>query len=410
MHSFVLCSLITTAILGFAPGCTKFKRELVKSFSPQYKVEGDGTRLKAEFSGKDESRKRLAVRLSKVAGGFTQITDMQFFPSGGYAVVLEKTGTAKWLSLADNRQGAWFRVNVLTDSEQGLLGLAFHPRFAENGRFFANYIVSKDGADVSRVAEFYVSPGNVTAPPKQTGLVMEVTQPYPNHNAGQLAFGPDGYLYIGWGDGGWLDDPQGNGQKMDTRLGKMLRVDVDRAEKGKGFAIPADNPFLAQPGVLPEIWASGLRNPWRYSFDSRGRLIVADVGQNLWEEVNLVRKGDNLGWKVREGRHCFEPAEGCPAAGFIEPVFEYGRDEGISITGGYTNEGSRIPDLRGKYVFGDFATGRMWAIEVPDEPKPVDAYTLGKWPVLISTFGRDTQGELYVADFGGGAVYRIDPE
>ena len=236
--------------------------------------------------------------------------------------------------------------------------------------------------------------------------ILSVGQPYQNHNAGQLAFGPDGMLYIALGDGGWHYDPRGHGQNLGTLLGSMLRVDVNAA---KGYAVPPDNPFVDREGARPEIWAYGLRNPWRFSFASDGRLLVADVGQNNFEEVNVVQKGDNLGWKTREARHCFDPNEDCATEGLVDPIFEYPRELGLSVTGGYEYTGSRVEILKGAYVFADFTSGHMWALKLPEkrEGPMADSQLLGRWPLLISAFGRDAQGELYVADWGRGLVLGV---
>lgn len=371
---------------------------------------------KPAFDEKDRARTKVAVTLAPVAKGFEQPTDIQFPPGNGSVfVVLEKEGTAKWVSTADGASGTLLAVKVLTDVEEGLLGLAFHPRFAENGRFFLNYVASVDGRDTTVIDEWRVPAGSDLrkAKPTRTGALLQVRQPYPNHNAGQLAFGPDGYLYVGLGDGGAAGDPHDNGQNMQAMLGKMLRIDVDRRDEGKGYAVPKDNPFVGRAGVLPEIWASGLRNPWRYSFDSKGRLIAADVGQNTWEEIDLLERGGNYGWRLREARHCFRPEKGCPTEGLIDPLYEYHHEEGISITGGYVYEGKRIPALAGKYVFGDYARGKLWAIDLPEKAAPgaplAKAYALGRWDIAISTFGRDPAGELYVADFASGTIYRLQP-
>jgi len=329
-------------------------------------------------------------------------------------VVLEKGGTARWVDLDSGRSEAWLSLPVVTVSEQGLLGLAFHPEFQSNGRFFLNYTAEESGSDHSFVAEWRVKPGVDLrrSAPTAHRVLMQVSQPYHNHNGGQLAFGPDGHLYIGWGDGGYADDPKGNGQNPATLLGAMLRIDVDHSPDGAAYSAPADNPFVGDPRSRPEIWAIGLRNPWRYSFSPDGRLIVADVGQDTVEEITIVAAGENHGWNIREGRRCFSPSSGCQTEGLVAPIYEYERADGMSVTGGYVYTGARIPALEGLYVFGDFITGAMWAIPLPastDPPPPMpEASALGRWPILISSFGQDEAGELYVAGFGKGVVYRLD--
>lgn len=374
--------------------------------------------MKPVFDGADADRARIAVRLERVAEGFERPTDVQPVPGRpGTLIVLEKAGVARWLELDGGRTGAWFRLDVPTRSEQGLLGLAFHPRFEANGRFFVHYTAVVAGQNTSRIAEWRAQPGKpiADAAPREVRAVLEVAQPFVNHNAGQLAFGPDGALYVGLGDGGAANDPKGHGQDRSTLLGAMLRLDVD-AGGDKPYAIPPDNPFAgprAVEGVRPEIWAWGLRNPWRYTFAPDGRLVVADVGQNRYEEVTLVAAGENHGWNAREGAHCFPSGEVCTDGPYVTPIWEYPRGEGISITGGPVYTGDAIEGLRGRYVFGDYGSGRMWALTLPPpgakkalQPESALA-ALGRWPIRPSTFGVDHRGEIYVADFDGGGLYRI---
>ena len=300
---------------------------------------------------------------------------------------------------------AWVRFG----GERGLLGLAFHPQYAENGRFFVNYTREPDGATV--IAEYRASGDPNRADPQSERIILTIEQPFPNHNGGQLQFGPDGMLYIGMGDGGAAGDPLGHGQDLGTLLGALLRIDVDSATP---YAIPDDNPFVGQTGARAEIWAYGLRNPWRFSFDRcNGRLLLADVGQNRWEEVDLIKKGGNYGWNVMEGAHCFRPQAGCRTEGLEMPIAEYDHSLGCSITGGYVYRGTRIPRLIGRYLFGDFCSGRIWALT----PLVPDAQSADEWRMddLLSTslsigsFGEDEAGELYVLDLRGG-VYRLVSE
>lgn len=366
------------------------------------------------FDAADPAQERIGIALLPVVSGLTEITDLQFPPGRtDPMLVLRKGGEVVRVDVASGQGQVVHTVQTPTRSEQGLLGLAFHPRWPEDPRVFLNYIVEGGEGGATRISAWTVD-RDFDFSAEQ--VLLEVAQPYANHNAGQLAFGPDGFLYIGLGDGGWRDDPHGHGQDAATLLGSMLRIDVDSTSPGRPYGIPADNPFLdgraptaATAGpVPPETFAIGLRNPWRYSFDPAGRLVVADVGQNLWEEVDLVPAGANLGWNGREGRHCFPPAGSCPTEGFVEPVWEYGHDVGGSVTGGYVYTGSAVPALAGRYVLGDFVSGRIWALELPAQPgQEARAFTLGKWPLTISTFGRDGAGEVYVADYPRGAVYRI---
>ncbi len=356
------------------------------------------------------------VDLEVVARGFQENTDIQFVPGQPeLAVVLQKGGTAKVTKPSASappnaaESHTVLSLEVQTSSELGLLGLAFHPKFEQNGLFYLNYN-PKQGKLRTRIAEWHVPPAEITtARANERRVILEVAQPFTNHNAGQLAFGPDGFLYVGLGDGGAGGDPHDNGQNLGALLGKMLRIDIDRKDAGLEYAVPPDNPFVKTGGARPEIWAYGLRNPWRYSFDPQGRLIVADVGQNLWEEVDIVGAGENLGWRLREGRHCYEPKEGCRTEGLVEPIFEYGRDLGQSITGGYVYLGKNVPALSGRYVFGDFVTGRIWSLELPAKRAYVEARLLGEFSRSVATFGRDGAGELYVGDFVTGEILRFVP-
>ncbi len=404
----LLPGLLTAALLGTAGACQ------TKSAPETTPPQNEPRILTPEYTGADAERRRISVRLQQVADGLPQNTDIQFLPGqDDVMLVLEKEGRAVWLRPDRGDRGTLFTVDVLTRSEQGLLGLAFHPEFRTNGRFFINHVVRRDGQDVSRISEYRMTgdAGTWKAEPVQT--VLEVEQPFANHNAGQLQFGPDGMLYVGFGDGGSGGDPLDHGQNTGTLLGAMLRIDVDRREDGKAYAVPGDNPFVGRDGFGPEIWAYGFRNPWRYTFAPDGRLLVADVGQNAWEEIDIVTRGGNYGWNVREGRHCFEPPENCPTAGLIDPIYEYpwGADTGRSIVGGYVVTSGDIPELQGKYVFGDFVSHRVWAIDLPSgntaAPESVEPWALGEWPITPATFGQDAAGRLYIGDFAGGAIYRI---
>jgi glucose/arabinose dehydrogenase len=409
----VVATLLAALVLWIELNDHAARRALVSVMSPEYEDERAGADFTPRFEGADSARKQLHVALEKVASGFTQPTDIQFPPGvDGRAVVLEKPGTARWLRLDNGVHGKLFEIEVATASEEGLLGLAFHPELADNGRFFLNYVVRSEGKDKSRVAEWRLDSRVPLerSTPKHVRVLLEVEQPYQNHNGGQLAFGPDGFLYIGWGDGGFRDDPHGEGQNPAGWLGSMLRIDVDSGSAGKPYGIPPDNPFLGKPGFAPETYAYGLRNPWRYSFDQAGRLIVADVGQDAWEEVDVVAAGDNLGWQIKEGFSCArKDAAQCQRAGLVDPVFVYGREDGTSITGGFVYRGTRVPVLRGLYVFGDFTSGSLFAIELPSDrtQRVREPIALGRWPVMPSTFGRDHRGELYLASFVRGEIYRF---
>jgi glucose/arabinose dehydrogenase len=356
------------------------------------------------------------VDLEVVGRGFTQNTDIQFVPGRPeLAVILQKNGVAKVAKLAASAPAeadaspTLLQIPVHVESELGLLGLAFHPKFEQNGLFYLNYN-PKQGKLRTRIAEWHVAPDAIeSSSATEKRVILEVAQPFRNHNAGQLVFGPDGYLYIGLGDGGSAGDPEGNGQNLGALLGKMLRVDVDRKDPGLEYAVPPDNPFVKRGGARPEIWAYGIRNPWRYSFDPKGRLIVADVGQDAWEEITIVAAGENHGWRIREGKHCFDPKEGCRSEGLVDPIFEYGHDLGQSITGGYVYTGESLPALAGQYIFADFVTGRIWALPLPADRGAVEAKLLGEFSRTVATFGRDASGEIYAGDFATGEILKLVP-
>ena len=381
--------------------------------SHEYQVEGNPTDLTPQFTGKDVDRPHILVSLEKMAEGFSQITDLQFFPESNHELlVLEKTGALKWVNLSTNQSEVLHLFDVSTNAEQGLLGLVFHPNYPKNGKIYVNMTLKKEDRDVSRVSEWFVSESSDISKKSLMNerIIMELVQPYSNHNAGALAFGPDGMLFVGWGDGGWADDPEENGQNGKTWLGSMLRIDVNDYSNEKPYSIPPDNPFVNNSDYQPETWAIGIRNPWKYIFTAKGQLVMADVGQNKWEEVSLVERGKNFGWNIREAKHCFNPEENCLTAGLVDPIYEYDHTEGVSITGGYVYDG-KIVELKKKYLFGDFVTGRIWAIDLPSTASEAvsTSFSLGKWPLLISTFGRDHNGEVYIGDFANGIIYRIAP-
>ena len=288
--------------------------------------------------------------------------------------------------------------------ERGLLAIAFPPGFAASGRFYVNYT---DNAGDTVVSRFRVSADPDVADPDSEEVVLRIDQPFANHNGGQLAFGADGLLYVGMGDGGSGGDPGNRAQSPSTLLGKMLRIDVESG--AVPYAIPASNPFVALAGYRPEIWALGLRNPWRFSFDRlTGDLWIGDVGQGSWEEIDFQAAssggGENYGWRIMEGGHCYNPTS-CSTAGLVPPVVEYSHDLGCSVTGGYVYRGSAFPRLFGSYLFGDLCSGRIGVVRRDGlgwaATQALDT-SLG-----ITTFGEDEAGELYLADYSAGVVYRI---
>jgi hypothetical protein len=298
------------------------------------------------------------------------------------------------------------RSIVMCGGEQGLLSVAFHPRYRENGFFFV-YYVDLNGDLV--IARYSISSDPNRADPNSRVLILNIRHPsQPNHNGGQLQFGPDGYLYIGTGDGGGGGDQPNNAQNLTTLLGKMLRIDVDN---GSPYAIPPSNPFNGLDSARDEIWAYGLRNPWRFTFDrENGDLWIADVGQNEWEEVNLQRAssigGENYGWRRMEGAHCFNPASNCNDGSLVLPVLEYNQaGPACSVTGGYRYRGNEMLRLRGRYLYGDFCDGRLF-VASENIDGTFTSRTLLSTGTTISTFGEDIRGEVYLADYDG-TLFRI---
>jgi glucose/arabinose dehydrogenase len=298
---------------------------------------------------------------------------------------------------------------ISSGGERGLLGLAFHPGFPDDPRIFVDYTDRDGNTVVSSFAIDLGNPGQVD--PGSETPILAIEQPYPNHNGGALAFGPDGYLYISTGDGGSGGDPHGNGQSLSTLLGKILRIDVDETDADRGYSIPAGNPFVGRDGARPEIWLTGLRNPWRMSFDAaNGDLWIGDVGQDAWEEIDVARSsaggGANYGWNRMEGSHCFRPANDCQADELVPPVAEYGHDEGCTVIGGNVYRGTEETLLAGGYLFADYCSGRIWAIAAASDG-PTMPILVGERSGAISSFGADEAGELYATDLGSGQLLRV---
>ncbi|MBI4720969.1 MAG: PQQ-dependent sugar dehydrogenase [Chitinivibrionia bacterium] len=286
-------------------------------------------------------------------------------------------------------------------NEQGLLGLAFHPLYKDNGYFYVNYTEATAGRTI--VSRFHVSAANPDSADAASELVLlDEVQPFANHNGGCTRFGPDGYLYIGMGDGGGAGDPLENAQNLATLLGKLLRIDVDTPAGGRNYSIPTDNPFAGNDqGFREEIYAYGLRNPWRFSFDGpTSALWLADVGQGSLEEIDMIEKGKNYGWDIMEGTACYEPSTGCVMTGLTLPVWEYSHAVGSSITGGFVYRGPSLPSLAGSYVYGDFVSGRIWSLRYDGVNPPVNAQLLDT-NLNIASFGVDGNNELYICAFDG---------
>ena len=323
--------------------------------------------------------------------------------------VVSRLGTIHVIDAGTSAEEPFLDISHLITAEQpeqGLLGLAFHPAYRENGRFFVNY-TNRKGNTV--IAEYGASLGDPNRAGEQAvRVVLAYEQPYGNHNGGMLVFGPDGYLYIGVGDGGSGGDPQGNGQSLSALLGKMLGIDVDTGDR---YSIPADNPFVRIASARPEIWAYGLRNPWRYSFDREtGDLYIADVGQNRIEEVSFQPAsssgGENYGWNVTEGSSCFSPSTGCERSGLVLPFAEYDHRDGCSVTGGYVYRGKSEPALTGSYLFADFCSGRIWTSIRSEAGVWITTERLNT-ALSISSFGEDESGEIYFTEFAKGEIYRV---
>ena len=370
-----------------------------------------------------------SVVLAPVASDIGSPTDIQNARDGsGRLFFVQQTGKIMVWKNAVVLPAAFLDISsmVMAGGERGLLGLAFHPDYRNNGYFYVNYTRSPDGATV--VARYSRSATDPDVADAQTARVLlTIAQPYPNHNGGALRFGPDGYLYIGMGDGGSGNDPQNHAQDLTSLLGKILRIDVNTTTGLLPYGIPADNPFVGspRPDVRPEIWAYGLRNPWRFSFDRlAGDLFIGDVGQSAREEIDFVRAGTaggiNFGWRVMEGTQCTNLGGGppCNDPGFTQPIVDYDHSQGCSITGGYLYRGREVPELiptsppttgqlfNAVYVYGDYCRGTIWQISATAAGGVSNSELLASG-LLISTFGEDESGEIYVADARAAKIYRL---
>jgi glucose/arabinose dehydrogenase len=328
--------------------------------------------------------------------------------------IVEQTGRIKILKKGRIKSTPFLSLagKVSKGGEQGLLGLAFHPNYETDRKLYV-YYTNRDGDSIVREYRASATNRNDVVDTSTARRILKVNQPYGNHNGGMLAFGPDGYLYIALGDGGSVGDPGNRAQRLDTLLGKVLRIDVNGTSTGRNFRIPASNPFVGVAG-FDEIWQYGLRNPWRLSFDrSTGDLWIGDVGQGEWEEIDRATRtaagagpGINWGWRVLEGTHCYNPSSGCDASGKTMPLLEYAHENGrCSVTGGYVYRGSAIPALRGGYLFADYCSGEIWVV-VANASAPAAKTRLRDTGLLITSFGESGSGELYVVDHGG-RIYKI---
>ncbi|HZQ10157.1 MAG TPA: PQQ-dependent sugar dehydrogenase, partial [Anaerolineae bacterium] len=331
--------------------------------------------------------------------------------NSGLLFVVQQTGQILIIENGQLRQQPFLDIrNKITTAgnEQGLLGMAFDPHYDKTGVFYVNYSRKENGDNV--IARYQLSRDPYVADPNSEKVLLTIKGFEPNHNSGMLAFGPDGYLYIGTGDGGGAGDRHGtigNAQALNILNGKILRIDVN----ADTYSIPPTNPFVNQPDALPEIWVYGLRNPWRFSFDKEtGDLYIGDVGQGSKEEVDFQPAGDkggeNYGWRVMEGNDCYNPNTNCDTSGKVRPIFDYSHDFGCSITGGYVYRGSRYPWLVGQYIFADYCSGIVWTTS-RDASGQWQTRQIGKFDDTISSFGQDQDGELYVVGHSSGTIYKL---
>ncbi len=325
--------------------------------------------------------------------------------------VVEQNGVIRTFQDSDTTAQVFIDLTAsvsTSGNEMGLLGMAFHPDFANNNYIYLYYSTAGGPEHHQSIISRFTATNATTLDANSEFEIMRINQPFSNHNGGNILFGPDGFLYIGLGDGGSANDPQNRAQNINELMGKMLRINVDVAANGNNYSIPPDNPFVGVAG-LDEIYASGLRNPWRWSFDRlNGNLFAADVGQNLWEEIDLITNGGNYGWRCYEGNNAFNTT-GCQAqSNYQAPVFEYDHSVGFSITGGYVYRGSAIPALSGTYVYSDFGSGPIWGLSQPATANPENSVLISA-NFFISSFAEDNNGELYVLNFSNGQIFRIDP-
>ena len=373
-----------------------------------------------------------------IADGYKKPVFITSYPNNAKLLyIVEQAGLIKIINDGKKLSRPFFDINKRVvnpnrpGDERGLLGFAFHPNHTNNGKFYINYM-DNDGNTI--ISEFYTN-SELRADHKSERIILKLKQPYGNHNGGDIQFGPDGYLYISIGDGGKAGDPLNAGQDLSSLFGKIIRIDIEQ----KPYGIPRSNPFFGQKDKREEIWAWGLRNVWRFSFDKQtGDKYLADVGQNKWEEVNFEpassKGGLNYGWRIMEANHCYDPKENCPTEGLIKPIIEYPNDanhpafafriieelsfsetdvEGCSVTGGYVYRGQKIKSMQGQYIFGDYCSGNIWTLKVVNG-KAINFKNRteeiniggGEFTTYISSFGQDSDGEIYIIDYNGG-IYKL---
>lgn len=376
--------------------------------------------------------RNVRLDIKEVATGFNQPLYITNAGDGsGRIFIVEHAGVIKILKDGKTLEKPFLDISAKgldrvsrpkdESDERGLLGVAFHPDYEKNGRFFVHY--TKVEEDTTIIAEYKVSADDPNVAGAEEKIILgPIKQPQWNHNGGMVEFGPDGYLYIGMGDGGFRDDtgpghnPEiGNGQDTATLLGKILRIDVDKPQAPLAYGIPKDNPFVGKDPAkfLPEIYATGMRNPWRFSFDRKtGRLFCGDVGQKLWEEVNIIENGGNYGWRFMEGNQCFNPAENCELPGMKRPIHVYDHSEdkgGLSITGGYVYRGKQFPAMNGLYVFADYSSSRIWTLREEKDGTWTSQEHL-RPQFYIPTFGEDEAGEIYLCNKFRGVIFQVTAE
>jgi glucose/arabinose dehydrogenase len=362
----------------------------------------------------------VQLEVAQIASGLTNPVDLQQPNDGsGRFFIVEQGGRIRIIQNGAVLMTAFLDISGIpgfeSGGEKGLLSLAFHPNYQLNRRFFVHYNRRVAGVLQGVLSEFTTSTGNpnvADAAEKVILVVPKTPTNADNHNGGTLVFGPDGFLYAGFGDGGGGGDVDNNAQNPDLLLGKLVRLDVDSAPPpGQNYVVPSTNPVRNRPAPADTIWMDGLRNPWRFSFErggSNARMFLADVGQDRIEEVDIITGGNNYGWHIMEGSQCFNPPSTCPTAGLTLPTFEYDHSQGDeSITGGFVYRGTRIPQLVGTYVFGDFISGRVWGLS-QDAQGMWQRRDLFRLPAFgLSSFGQAQDGELYVVDYSSGTISRI---
>lgn len=342
---------------------------------------------------------------------FSDMTDLHQIPDSNFLAVSEQAGRIMRFSNESYTEVSSVYLDITNkvsgSGEKGLLGFIFHPNFISNGYFYVDYTTDIDGDTFTIISRFTAD--LISADPLSELIILKVKQPYSNHNAGQIIFGNDGYLYITLGDGGSVGDPEGNGQNLSTLLGSILRVDVDKTENAKNYAIPIDNPFYNNSeGFREEIYAYGFRNPWRISIDRVNNTIwIGDVGQNEYEEIDILQRGGNYGWNIKEGFECYA-VENCHEneySDLVDPIHSYDHEEGISITGGFIYRGQEFEEFYGKYIYGDYGSGRIWALEYSNGT--VRNELLGRYSQLIASFAMDDNEKLYILSRSDDVIYKL---